>query len=345
MSTSKKFFSALLSAKSESSEKRARSEALTFNLHILDSDELWEIELSADTIISASVTSRSLTALSIALRDETFRACIEGKETIQEAFFKKKVQVSGSLYQAMRIGKIFSSLVLSHTHTHSMSECEDINKEHFSFVTSFANTMRGMIGYGDESRDDRIIFILPPHPLMGGDMLNNVVQSLFSSLARAGFVTVTCDYALVFDEKLWQSRERMRDYTDVTDEVREFIEGARKHINSDAHILCIGYSFGAFIAHAVSEKKANTPALLISFPISAYDFTCENEFSNASLWIVSDSDEFCPLASARDVTCEYNIPLVVCEKTDHFFRGKEDQLSMIVTEKIEGLWKKKLEKK
>jgi alpha/beta superfamily hydrolase len=60
--------------------------------------------------------------------------------------------------------------------------------------TAGAHRLEGELVYPEEQRPARAVVLAGPHPLLGGNMHNNVVRALGDGLARLGAATLRFNY-------------------------------------------------------------------------------------------------------------------------------------------------------
>ena len=150
--------------------------------------------------------------------------------------------------------------------------------------------------------------LLHPHPDMGGNRFNIVVDALYRRLPPAGVA------AARFDFSSSKPAVAAAEVADALDDV-----GGRFH----GPLLLIGYSFGADIATTIGEGDDRlagwfliAPPLRIVAPETMVVATDPRPKGLA----VGDDDQFCPPARAAEVTKEWpNTTLTTVAGADHFF--------------------------
>ncbi|MCL0043346.1 alpha/beta hydrolase [Dehalococcoidia bacterium] len=168
------------------------------------------------------------------------------------------------------------------------------------------------------------VVICHPHPQYGGDMHNNVVQTVRNSLIQKGIAVLTFNFRGVGNsEGTYSGGEgegkdavAALDYLKTVDQV------------TDRPIGLCGYSFGAHVASSVAMQYPGLTALgLISGVV-------ESEWINLpsipKLIISGDRDEY---VSNKDVeSLETNLPhpreIIMVPGVDHFWSPGEDVLDM-----------------
>jgi alpha/beta superfamily hydrolase len=166
------------------------------------------------------------------------------------------------------------------------------------------------------------VVICHPHPLMGGSMHNNVIETLQEVFAGDGYATLRFNFRGVagstgsFDE----GRGEKMDIVSACGFLKS--RGVRE-------ITLAGYSFGAWVAcRLLAEGGYNEgDIILISPPDKYFDFDWEMKSSAVKLIICGDSDMFCDVAALRAGASELGAKFVMLEATDHFYGGREGLLA------------------
>ncbi len=159
-----------------------------------------------------------------------------------------------------------------------------------------------------------------PHPLMGGDMRNPVVETLAESLFAARLSTLRFNFRGVGTSEGVFDRGR-GEQGDVLAAVAYLQrQGIRE-------IVLAGYSFGAWVNAMVIVERNLLPAVLVSAPISLFSFNFELLRGKVGLMICGDQDPYCPLDEARNAAAQLSCPLEIIPDADHFLIGKEADLA------------------
>jgi len=159
-----------------------------------------------------------------------------------------------------------------------------------------------------------------PHPLMGGDMRNPVVEILAESLFARGFSTLRFNFRGVgmsegtFDDGRGEQEDVL---TAVTYLERQGIR----------EIILVGYSFGAWVNSGVVLQRDLIPAVLVSPPINLFPFNFTLLQEKVGLVICGDRDPYCPLDEARNAAAQASCRLEIIPDADHFLSGKEAELA------------------
>jgi len=167
------------------------------------------------------------------------------------------------------------------------------------------------------------VVICHPHPQYGGNMLNNVVQTVRNTLAQKAIAVLTFNFRGVGNSQGTYSGGEGEDKDAIAalDYLKTVDQIAQGPIG-----LC-GYSFGAGVASRVAMQYQGLTALgLISGSVQP---EWVNLPSIAKLFISGDRDEY---VSNKDVeSLESNLPhpreIIMVPGVDHFWSSGEDVLN------------------
>jgi alpha/beta superfamily hydrolase len=159
-----------------------------------------------------------------------------------------------------------------------------------------------------------------PHPLMGGDMRNSVVERLSDALSAAGISTLRFNFRGVGNSSGAFDNGR-GEQEDVLAAV-SYMEG-----RGVRGILLAGYSFGAWVSAAVLPNRMLLPALFVAPPLTHFSFDFKAIRNKVGTIISGIQDEFCPSDRAREMAQEISCRLDLIPDTNHFFMGRERELA------------------
>jgi len=202
-------------------------------------------------------------------------------------------------------------------------------------------TLEGRLAYPEADVPRGAVAIAGPHPLLGGDVDNNVVAALTAGLARRGFVTLSFNCRGV-------GRSDGRP-PDLGAHLVEF--WATSHVASEpgyqddlvaaiaylrelcaAPIGLVGYSFGCSLLSAAA--RPGQPLVLIAPTVDTHDYEAFAGHDGPLLVIAPDGDF---AADAARLRCWFDqLPepkrLLTGRWDDHFFRGHEEWLADMVAD-------------
>lgn len=169
---------------------------------------------------------------------------------------------------------------------------------------------------------DAGVVICHPHPLMGGSMYNNVVETIRDVFLSGGYSTLRFNFRGVGES------------TGIYDEGRgekQDILSACEFMKSQGvnKITLAGYSFGAWVCCRLLKGK---PALigstiLISPPQKYFDFDWVGLEDAVEFMVCGDRDAFCDVDDLRKNAEHIHSELMILPATDHFYAGQEAHLA------------------
>jgi uncharacterized protein len=173
------------------------------------------------------------------------------------------------------------------------------------------------------------VVICHPHSLMGGSMYNNVVEALQKAFAAENYSTLRFNFrgvggsTGVYDE----GRGEKEDIFAVCEYLTK--HGLKK-------LFLAGYSFGAWVGSKILEESKNpfVANICVSPPINYFNFNWDNLINKINLFICGDCDQFCSLDVLIKIAQKINSPVEIVCGADHFYLGKEKELTRILREHI-----------
>ena len=161
-----------------------------------------------------------------------------------------------------------------------------------------------------EGHGERCAVIAHPHPLYGGDMQNNAVTTARDAVLGRGFSSLRFNFRGVGRSEGIHDEGR--------GEVRD-LEVALAAAGQNP--VLIGYSFGAWVAAALTAKSP-LPTILIAPPTAMFAFP---DLKGREVWVVVGSaDQFCDHEALRSKVDPER--LMIAKGIDHFWFGHEKAL-------------------
>ena len=152
--------------------------------------------------------------------------------------------------------------------------------------------------------------ITHPHPLMGGDMHNNVVATAARAAVASGFSSWRFNFRGV-----GRSQGTFDEGNGETADLAAIIDYSR------ARIL-IGYSFGAWIVSRYLHSGADLPAILIAPPTAMFDHP---DLRQKDIHVISGAnDQFCRIDCLDSIFPADAIEII--NGCDHFWCSHETSL-------------------
>ncbi|MFC1962134.1 alpha/beta hydrolase [Chloroflexota bacterium] len=175
------------------------------------------------------------------------------------------------------------------------------------------------------------VIVCHPHPLYGGSMVNNVVDSLCEALVAAAILAFKFNFRGVGGSE--------GDYGDGVgeqDDVRaaiDFIAG--QYGVAEERLGIAGYSAGSGFSFPVAVSDARIRALAaISPPLGMYDFSGLKKCSKEKLLVAGTSDDFVPEEEFLRFCAQIPEPkrCLTVAGADHFWWGHESIMSREVVD-------------
>ncbi len=187
-------------------------------------------------------------------------------------------------------------------------------------------SLEGILAVPEEMGPFPAVIVCHPHPLYGGSMDNNVVNSLSETLTQASLVSFKFNFRGVGGSQ-GKSGQGMGEQEDVEAAI-SFISTV-KEVDSK-RIGLAGYSAGAGFAFPVGSIDARIKALAaVSPPIPMFDFDFLKGCLKPKLLISGSRDSFIPTTQFFEF-CQ-NLPepkdCESIEGADHFWWGYESGLA------------------
>lgn len=176
------------------------------------------------------------------------------------------------------------------------------------------------------------VLLCSPHPMLGGNLDNNVMRALARAVAASGRAAARFDYRGVGDSEdvdpsrsrfeYWQDVDRRGDFAATLADSCEALERTRRFFDVGA---IGGYSFGAWVALRLAERIDPTiPLMLVAPPLTRLDFSSLEHRHGPSLVVLAELDALDPPPPRSMLEARFpNSTISVLPGVDHFFRGAE----------------------
>ncbi len=175
---------------------------------------------------------------------------------------------------------------------------------------------------------DKGVVISHPHPLYGGSMHNNVVESLVRVYRHAGYSTLRFNFRGVGSSH--------GEYSDGTGE-QEDVKSALRYLSERGKkvIDLAGYSFGAWV-NALTKPPVDAVQrmIMVSPPVAFLDFGSAQPLPQLQLVIAGSRDEIAPPELIETMLPNWNpgARLEIIEGADHFYGGHTGKLESILAD-------------
>jgi len=204
-----------------------------------------------------------------------------------------------------------------------------------------AGMLEGELWYTDGEPSQVGVLLCPPHPLLAGNMENNVVQAVAARCAGRGLPVLLFNYRAVGKSfrpepdlplfEYWLRLDQEGTFASVISDSRTAMTFCRRYFQ---RVHLVGYSFGAFIAlNLVEENPLSYTG--IAPPLAERDFTRLSTLSLPGLLITAAEDIL--LKDPDGLLLPPTVQRIVLEETDHFFLGREEEVAQAVGNFIAGL--------
>jgi alpha/beta superfamily hydrolase len=195
--------------------------------------------------------------------------------------------------------------------------------------------LHGELAYAETGSARVAAVFAGPHPLLGGNMHNNVVRGMSDALAQHGVVSLRFNYRGVgrsegppLDVKrhlaqFWQT-SHVPDELDLWRDVQAAVDCVRDVVGPDVPMLAIGYSFGCALLSRIRAAR-----VLVAPTIAKHDYDSFLGVRGPTLVIASEDDFASDARRLRRWFGRLAAPkqLVLQSFDNHFFRGQEAWLA------------------
>jgi len=190
-------------------------------------------------------------------------------------------------------------------------------------------SLEGILSIPEGNGPFPAVIVCHPHPLYGGSMENNVVNSICETLLQFSIVPLKFNF-----RGAGYSQGTYDNGIGEQDDVRAAISFLTQVDAVDRNRIGLaGYSAGAAFGLPVGAENAGIIALAaVSPPFSMSDFSFLTDCLKPKLLISGSKDDFTSAGQFHDYCSRLSEP-VECETiedTDHFWSGYENELAQKV---------------
>ncbi|MBN1363931.1 MAG: hypothetical protein JW976_03910 [Syntrophaceae bacterium] len=201
-----------------------------------------------------------------------------------------------------------------------------MKQEEKVFIKNESLIIEGLLS---RSSGEKGVVICHPHSLMGGSMYNNVVETIQEVFAAENISTLRFNFRGV-GGSTGEYSEGIGEKKDIV-AVSEYMKkiGLKK-------LFFAGYSFGAWVGSKIlaENNRIFSCKYLVSPPINYFDFPWNDLKNKIDLLVSGDADEFCLLDILIPEAKKIKSPLEIVQGADHFYRGKEKELEIVLNRYI-----------
>ena len=175
---------------------------------------------------------------------------------------------------------------------------------------------------------ERTAIVAPPHPQMGGELSNPVVQALAMGLAAAGVRSLLFNWRGVGESGGVGSG-------DPEDAESDYMAALEVAARSGAQVIAAGYSFGAAAALRVGARDARVRAVIAVAPPPALVASCPVERLGAGCTVIAaERDGVARADELSSLVTRAGGRIEILPDTDHFFGQALAKVSEIVRDAV-----------
>ena len=170
------------------------------------------------------------------------------------------------------------------------------------------------------------VVVTHPHPIYGGNMHNNVVESLIHAYNEKGYSTLRFNFRGVGRSE--------GDYDDGIGEQKD-IRAALAFLNEQGKLSIdlVGYSFGAWVNALGIETFVQVERMvMVSPPVDLIDFSFLKHQPKIQLVIAGSVDDIAPPEMIRTMLQTWNAEaqFEIIQGADHFYWEKDNEIKAII---------------
>ena len=200
--------------------------------------------------------------------------------------------------------------------------------------------LEGNLWYTEGEPGGEGVLLCPPHPLLAGNMENNVVQAVAGRCAELGLPVLLFNYRGVGKSfkpdpdlplfEYWHRLDQEDSFAAVISDSLAVMAFCRRYFE---RVHLVGYSFGAFIALNLPDERTLSYTA-IAPPLAERDFAQLSSLPLPGLLITAAEDLL--LKERADLALPPTFQRIILEETDHFFLGREEEVAQAVGGFIAG---------
>jgi alpha/beta superfamily hydrolase len=215
---------------------------------------------------------------------------------------------------------------------------------------SGALSLEGRLDYPESGDVCGAVALAGPHPMLGGDLTNNVVRGLCAGLAGRGLAVLSFNYRGVGGSEgpppdVAASLARFWATSHTADEdhyAADFRAAAAELtalVGTELPTALVGYSFGCSLLAAAADAP-DRPLVLVAPTVGRHDYRDLARRPNPVFVVAPDGDFAADADAVADWFATVRGPkaLVRGDWDAHFFRGHEDRLAEAVFAFLRDRW-------
>ncbi|MCD6298407.1 MAG: alpha/beta hydrolase [Deltaproteobacteria bacterium] len=181
------------------------------------------------------------------------------------------------------------------------------------------------------SSGEKGVVVTHPHPLYGGDMHNNVVETIVEAYQDKDYTTLRFNF-----RGMGQSEGTYDEGIGEQEDVRASLAYLGELGKTSIHLA--GYSFGAWV-NALGLKSFDLArrTVMVSPPVNFLDFSFLDYSEKIQLVIAASRDDIGPPDMIKEMIPVWNpeAQFEVIQGADHFYCGKNGDIKRIIQEFLE----------
>lgn len=173
---------------------------------------------------------------------------------------------------------------------------------------------------------EKAVAVTHPHPLYGGNMHNNVVESVLNAYGKNGYSTLRFNF-----RGAGASEGVHENGIGERDDVRAALDFLRERGKSAIDLA--GYSFGAWVnAQAIDGRTRIDRMVMVSPPVQFMDFSSVEHCPALRIVITGSRDDIAPPDMIAEILPRWNKQAVlqIIEGADHFYLNQTDEMERII---------------
>ena len=199
--------------------------------------------------------------------------------------------------------------------------------------------LHGALAYPEAGQPGSAVVLVGPHPLLGGNMHNNVIRALGDGLAERGLLTLRFDYrgvglsegpAVDVAEHLarFWATSHVPDEMALAADVQAAVAYVRDLTGPGLPLALVGYSFGCALLPHVRADGESAGLVLLAPTVGKHAYDGYAAVCEPLLLIASEDDFATDPAQLQRWFDSLTAPrrLILKRFDNHFFRGHEDWL-------------------
>ncbi len=192
--------------------------------------------------------------------------------------------------------------------------------------------LEARLAYLDDCPGDTGVILCPPHPLLAGNMENNVILAMAATLVQH-FPVLSFNYRSVGKSfrpdpdlplfEYWTGLDNEGSFGEVISDTRELLKRSSRYFRK-YHL--IGYSFGSFVGlSALSDSALSFTA--VTPPLAEHDFRALAGIPCCTCLLFAGNDS---LLDREGVELPSGAVVHEVPGSDHFFLGSEKKVAEYV---------------